>query len=176
MLEAAAEAGYDITGLDISRVAVDQARARVPHAELRVGEAEDLPFAASTFDAVTCCGSLEHVTDPARAVQEMRRVARPGAPILVVVPNRHYLFSWVSYLRMKYLPGQSQPIERSATRAEWEALFAANGLRIRAVHQDDLFYFSTPFMKALAAGVRMVTPMRVCYQFVFVCEQDAHRA
>jgi SAM-dependent methyltransferase len=47
-----------------------------------VGRIEDLPVEAGTFDVVLCTQVLEHCTDPARAVRELRRVVAPGGVVL----------------------------------------------------------------------------------------------
>ncbi len=46
----------------------------------------DLPFEDASFDAVVCSHVLEHVPDDARALQEIRRVLRPGGWALLGVP------------------------------------------------------------------------------------------
>jgi SAM-dependent methyltransferase len=51
-----------------------------------VGDIHGLPFADGSFDAVFCTGTLEHITDPFRAIQELRRVLRPGGILYVDVP------------------------------------------------------------------------------------------
>lgn len=50
-----------------------------------VGSAAALPFAAGTFDAVASLGMLHHLGDDeaARALAEMRRVTKPGGPVVV---------------------------------------------------------------------------------------------
>ena len=56
------------------------------------GCALDLPDAA--YDAVLSIQVLEHVFEPIRMLSELHRVARPGAPIVVMVPqtaNAHHL-------------------------------------------------------------------------------------
>jgi SAM-dependent methyltransferase len=62
--------------IDLSR-APDGVRARVVRAP-----AEDLPFAAGTFDTVVSTLVLCTVSDPARAVAEVARVLRPGGRLL----------------------------------------------------------------------------------------------
>ncbi len=44
------------------------------------GDAVDLPFRDSTFDAVSCYGALYLMDDPMGALGEMIRVLRPGRP------------------------------------------------------------------------------------------------
>ncbi|MFC6615141.1 methyltransferase domain-containing protein [Halopenitus salinus] len=51
------------------------------------GDAERLPFADDTFDAVWSSGSIEYWPHPVAGLQEMRRVAKPGATVLVVGPD-----------------------------------------------------------------------------------------
>jgi len=46
-----------------------------------------LPFAPASFDALLNIVTLEHLPDPARAIQEMSRVLRPGAPVLIAAPH-----------------------------------------------------------------------------------------
>ena len=47
------------------------------------GDAGSLPFRDSSFDLVLCNSVLHHLADPARLFAEIRRVAKPGAAILV---------------------------------------------------------------------------------------------
>lgn len=51
-----------------------------------VADLHALPVADASFDAVLCTEVLEHVAEPERVVAELRRVLRPGAPLLVTVP------------------------------------------------------------------------------------------
>ncbi|MFC6837182.1 methyltransferase domain-containing protein [Halomarina ordinaria] len=51
------------------------------------GDAERLPFADDTFDALWSSGSIEYWPNPVDALREFRRVVRPGGPVLVVGPN-----------------------------------------------------------------------------------------
>jgi SAM-dependent methyltransferase len=51
------------------------------------GLAEALPLEDQSFDLVTCQTLLIHVADPAAAIGEMRRVARPGGLLLLAEPN-----------------------------------------------------------------------------------------
>jgi SAM-dependent methyltransferase len=52
-----------------------------PRAELR-GSVESLPVETASADVVLCIQVLEHCDDPARAVAELARAARPGGRVL----------------------------------------------------------------------------------------------
>ncbi len=48
-----------------------------------LGEAGNLPWCSGVFDLVTCLEALEYFPHPRRALAELVRVARPGAPLLI---------------------------------------------------------------------------------------------
>ncbi|MGE3174891.1 MAG: class I SAM-dependent methyltransferase [Planctomycetota bacterium] len=71
--------------------------------ELRQSPAETLPFAADAFDAAFLCWILEHVGDPARTLAEVRRVLRPGAPVVVTeVQNASFFLDPYSPNTLQY--------------------------------------------------------------------------
>ncbi len=72
-------------GIDLSPEAVELARKRVPEAELAVASLTHLPFADESFDAATLNDVLQHVPEDEveRSLVELRRVLRPGAPLVV---------------------------------------------------------------------------------------------
>ncbi len=79
-----------VSGIDINSKRIEQARAFEREAGLaidfRVGPAEHLPYADSSFDVVTFSNSLHHVTAPAAALQEAVRVLRDGGVLYVMEP------------------------------------------------------------------------------------------
>jgi ubiquinone/menaquinone biosynthesis C-methylase UbiE len=52
--------------------------------EFEIGAAEDLPFAAGSFDAVITRYAIHHFAEPAVALREMARVARADARLVVI--------------------------------------------------------------------------------------------
>ena len=60
------------------------------------GDVTDLPFDDDHFDVVTCQTVLMHLEDPAAAVREMARVARPGGLVCAVEPSNlmSAFFEW----------------------------------------------------------------------------------
>ncbi len=53
-------------------------------ADLREGDAQQLPFDDAAFDTVVCALSLCTIPDPATAIHEMRRVLAPGGRLLLL--------------------------------------------------------------------------------------------
>lgn len=76
------------TGVDLSSGMLDRARRRLRgDATLLRSRAEQLPFPDGTFDVVLCTEVLEHTLDPAQVLRELLRVSRPGARVVVSIPN-----------------------------------------------------------------------------------------
>jgi ubiquinone/menaquinone biosynthesis C-methylase UbiE len=80
---AAADRGAEITGLDFSAAMLDQARRE--HARLRFdeGDAEALPYADGSFEAVVSNFGIHHIAHSDRAMAEARRVLRPGGRLAI---------------------------------------------------------------------------------------------
>lgn len=74
----AAERGAEAVGVDFSTAMVAQARRRYSTIEFREGDAEALPFADESFDAVVMNFGLLHLGRPEQALAEMHRVLRSG--------------------------------------------------------------------------------------------------
>jgi SAM-dependent methyltransferase len=84
----AAQRGAKVSAVDFAEAMVAATRRNVPAAECRRGDAQDLPYADNTFDAVVCGYGIIHVPQPDRALAEMRRVLRPGGRAAVSVWER----------------------------------------------------------------------------------------
>lgn len=79
--------GYEVWGLDIAEPMIRYARARCGADRFRVGDAENIPFADNTFDAVICLAVVEYLDADERALREIRRVLKPGGRAVVCTAN-----------------------------------------------------------------------------------------
>lgn len=82
--------GFDSIGLDLDQAVLDSASARYGSERCRFIrlEATEFPVPSGTVDLVVAFQVIEHVLDPLAFIEEIRRVARPGATILLTTPNR----------------------------------------------------------------------------------------
>lgn len=72
---------------DVSGVALERARRRLPQAESALIEPDAaLPFEDSRFELVLCADTIEHVRDVQLLLSEIRRVLRPGAGVALTTP------------------------------------------------------------------------------------------
>jgi demethylmenaquinone methyltransferase / 2-methoxy-6-polyprenyl-1,4-benzoquinol methylase len=85
-------AGTSITGMDFCQPMLDQAEAKkaaLPAGQqaslaFRLGDGLALPLPEASFDAVTISFGLRNMADRHKALQEMRRVLRPGGRLFVL--------------------------------------------------------------------------------------------
>jgi len=56
----------------------------VPNVTFRMADINNLPFLPGTFDHVFVCFTLEHLTDPLLALDNLRKVLRPNGTITVI--------------------------------------------------------------------------------------------
>jgi ubiquinone/menaquinone biosynthesis C-methylase UbiE len=78
------ERGAKVSGIDAALPFVEIARQRVPGADFRVGEIEALPYDDDSFEVVTGFASFQYAADPVHALQEARRVTRPGGTVAIL--------------------------------------------------------------------------------------------
>lgn len=82
--EMAAGLGAEVSGIDAAEALLEIARARVPQADFRQGDLEQLPFDDDSFDVVTGFNSFQYAGNPGAALAEARRVTKPGGSVVLV--------------------------------------------------------------------------------------------
>ena len=88
-LRLVADRGAEPSGFDASAELIGFAEARLPQADLRVGDMEHLPWENDVFDLVTGFNSFFFADDMVAALREARRVAKPGAQVVIQVWGAH---------------------------------------------------------------------------------------
>ncbi len=91
--------GYSTVGVDNSPVYIARARKRHPGGEYWQASAEKLPLEDASFDGILFLDVLEHVTNEAAVIDEIRRVLKPGGTLVLSVPHRG-LFWWLDSLNV----------------------------------------------------------------------------
>jgi SAM-dependent methyltransferase len=81
-----------LVGIEPFSEGIQNARSRVPDAEVIHGAVEDLD-AEREFDLVCAFDVLEHVDDDALAIRKMRRALKIGGGLLIFVPQHRRLWS-----------------------------------------------------------------------------------
>jgi ubiquinone/menaquinone biosynthesis C-methylase UbiE len=89
-----------VCGIDLDPLQIERARRRLQgkfsgRVTLMQGDAEGLPFADATFDAVFDFGALHHVRNWQRGIAEIRRVLKLGGTFFFEEVTRAALERWI---------------------------------------------------------------------------------
>ena len=105
-----ARAGANLCGIDLTPRAVDATRERFKilklQSDLRVGDAESLPFSDDQFDFVYSWGVIHHSPDTGAAAREIIRVLKPGGQFRVMIYHKWSLVGFMLWLRYALLRGK----------------------------------------------------------------------
>jgi SAM-dependent methyltransferase len=112
----------ELTAADVSAVALERARRRLPDARIVDLEPDAaLPFDDGSFDLVLCAETIEHVRDVQLFLSEIRRVLRPGGTLALTTPAN---------LPLGRLPDPLSPHLRFFTRRSLRRLLDELGFEI----------------------------------------------
>lgn len=110
-----AKNGAELYGIDLTPEAVAHAQHRLglygcSAQEIKVADAENLPFDDDFFDIVYSWGVIHHSPDTPKALKEIIRVLKPAGKAKLMVYNRKsvlaYVF-WVKHAGLKFKWNQS---------------------------------------------------------------------
>lgn len=153
---ALATSGVDYRGFDVSEHALAEARAAGVNVNLLDADGRtSLPDA--TADTAICFEVLEHLMEPGRALDELRRCVKPGGHVLVSVPNTANFIQRLEFLFTGFwCPGGSP---HTARREPWRdphirfynphtlrRLLAENGWEVVAFRGERFFLCSLPIV------------------------------
>jgi ArsR family transcriptional regulator len=122
-----------VVAVDGSQDMLEAARKRlqdVPNAELRQGELESLPMQDEELDAAMLSLVLHYAPEPARALEEVARVLRPGGRLLIVDMLPHEREEYQQQMGHVWLGFSEKQISRLAVGAGF------GEVRIRALPVD----------------------------------------
>jgi len=151
-----AKAGASLHGVDLTAHAVDVTGRRLEMqglaSDLRVADAERLPFSDGTFDLVYSWGVIHHSPDTAQAAREIMRVLKPGGRFRVMVYHTWSLVGAMLWLRYGLARGRpftslgeiysrylESPGTKAYTRREAVELFSGAATvvtRVELTHGD----------------------------------------
>jgi Methylase involved in ubiquinone/menaquinone biosynthesis len=98
-----AQSGAIMSGCDLTERAVEHTSRRMKllnlQSELRTADAENLPYADASFDAVYSWGVIHHSPNTPKAASEIYRVLKPGGEARVMIYHKHSMVGYMLWLR-----------------------------------------------------------------------------
>jgi 2-polyprenyl-3-methyl-5-hydroxy-6-metoxy-1,4-benzoquinol methylase len=96
---------WRLHGVELSEQEAERARTQAG-AEIFVGDPLEAPFAAESFDIITCFHLLEHVYEPFQLLKQIRMWLKPNGFLYVILPN---IDSWEAHFFQSYWYGLELP-------------------------------------------------------------------
>lgn len=136
-------AGLARTGVDMSPSMIGRSRRRLGSAvTLLRASAEDLPLDDHSFDVILCTEVLEHTREPWIVIEELMRVAAPGARVVVSIPNERNIDRAKRAIRS--VPGARRLLRTLADEGnEWH-----------------LHRFDEPYLRHMISGIAEIRTLR----------------
>jgi SAM-dependent methyltransferase len=133
----ARSAGWQATGLEVSRAAAARAHSAAAGCVV-AANALRAPFASQRFDAITLWDVLEHLSDPHAAVAEASRLLRPGGRLVLTTGDVGSLAARLSGSRWHLYTIPEHLF--FFTRRSLRLLLAAHGLRVESERTESSLY------------------------------------
>jgi SAM-dependent methyltransferase len=111
----------ETTGVEPHPLGVAAAH-RGGHPRVVRARVEELPFAAASFELVTCLDVIEHTPDDGLALAELHRVTSPGGHLVVTVPAYPALWSQHDVVNGHHRRYVRKTLLDAATAAGWRPL------------------------------------------------------
>jgi len=137
---------FEIVASDVDFDLLASRRAEFPQVRWLVGDAQPLPFRDGSFGALFAGELVEHLPDPAPALQEFRRVLKPGGTLILTTPNRLRLANLADRSERPYSPDHLSELSYDEVRT----LLAQSGFvvtRATGLHLELLLNWLSPLPK-----------------------------
>lgn len=99
-----------LSGIDLTPRSAEHTRKRLSiyglTSEVRVGDAEALPYSDGSFDLVYSYGVLHHSPNTPTAIKEVYRVLRPGGTARIMIYHKYSLTGYMLWFRYALLTGR----------------------------------------------------------------------
>lgn len=80
------ELGWHVDGLDLSKAAVNYAKKEF-NIHLKCGDFQNYNFSPKTFDVISLNNSLEHLYNPFKTLQKIKRIIKDDGLLIITIPN-----------------------------------------------------------------------------------------
>ena len=122
---------FECFGVDVHKKAIEYGKKTYPQISFFHADAHRLPFPQNFFDIVVCMEVLEHVVDPQKIMEEIKRTAKPNGMIIVSMDSGNLLFAlaWSVWKKFKGKVWQEAHLHKF-TPGKLDKLFKKTGFKI----------------------------------------------
>lgn len=101
LLQWGTEHGWDVYGVDINPVAIEESKQIVADDHLHLGTLNTVPFTQSFFDALCMFDYIEHPADPREVITQAAFLLKQNGILYVTTPDTSH---WLMHVLNRYWP------------------------------------------------------------------------
>ena len=121
----------DITGIDISKKAIEMALEKYPKSQFRQASLNKIPFENASFDSIVMVEVIEHLIDIDGTLEDLSRVLKPGGLLLITTTDFNWLKAVIIamfYFEKYFYP--TNPHIRFFTKATLAEVLLVHGFKV----------------------------------------------
>jgi len=140
------KAGCIITGIDLTSEAVKNTASKLASQnlsgyDLRVADAENLPFKDETFDLVYSWGVIHHTANMQKALEEVCRVTKRNGEIKLMLYNSGSVLAYLAWLKVNILKLQ---FPKSIKACFYNGYFESVGTKVHSKKEFKKIFSKLP--------------------------------
>ncbi|MBL8099486.1 MAG: methyltransferase domain-containing protein [Anaerolineales bacterium] len=136
-------AWFEAYGIDLNHWAVNQSKKDAEKASLQTASAQELPYKNESFNVVIIKHIVEHLPDPAKAINEIGRVTEKDGVLILATPNLGSLLKpwkgdkWIGYQDPTHISLKEPQV--------WLKLIEDAGFELQKVFSDG--FWDVPYIR-----------------------------
>lgn len=172
-----------LTGVDISRFAINKARKKLPYGIFYCSDIDNLNLKKESYDLILAKHVLEHVRNPEEAIHKVYLWLKKGSVFIIVTPNLNCLLKplkgrkWHGYVDKTHISLRLP--------SEWEGLLQKEGFSLVKIFSDG--FWNVPYFPlvpnivqkiifGLPGGIQAITkfiflPERLGESLIIICKK-----
>ena len=119
--------GWEVSGMDLSDTAIEQARTRTK-AVLHAGSAADAPFAEASFDRIGMFDVLAHLPEPLEFLKVAASWLKPGGHLVLSTVNEAWSLAQPLIRACRLLPGPLRGIRDEMYEGQHYCYFSSDNV------------------------------------------------
>lgn len=158
--------GYDVTGVELSLSAAQQARRQLGAGAIVCGEVESVALGTGCFDVCVLADVIEHTRDPLAFLHTVRRLLKPDGVLFIATPSldswsaRLWRQNWMEFKPEHLFYFDTNTIQNALYRAGFDRIVVEPGWKILNLTYiaHHFVRFPVPVLTPFVQTVARLTP------------------
>ncbi len=174
-----------VVGVDISKIAIDQATKVLDETYCLNIEKDNLPFVKNSFDIIICVDILEHLFNPRKTLKKLKHYLKNDGYFVLSIPNIANIEIRLNLLLGKFNYQRTGILDNTHikffTQKTAKGLVQSAGLKILKIDYTPGFSFfflrhkyikNSPFLQKIKYFLCKIWPTLLCCQFIIIAKKN----